>query len=215
MIVYFVRHGQTILNRYNRLQGWLDSPLTERGINEAHKAGIMLCGIHFNAAYSSDTMRAWKTANIVLSENKFAIPQVKLASAFREEFYGYFEGSDSAQVMYMIGRAHGQSASLHETIDEYGMDASKDFIAAADQFSDAETSDDFWHRVMSGFEVIRAENGPDNNVLVVSHGTTIRSIVERFGQREGFSVSWGPRNGSVTKVLVDGDNVRVLEYGKL
>lgn len=29
--VYFVRHGQTYLNLYHRMQGWSDSPLTERG----------------------------------------------------------------------------------------------------------------------------------------------------------------------------------------
>ena len=28
--LYMVRHGQTILNSYNRLQGWCDSPLTEK-----------------------------------------------------------------------------------------------------------------------------------------------------------------------------------------
>lgn len=29
--LYFVRHGQTIFNKYNRMQGWSDSPLTEKG----------------------------------------------------------------------------------------------------------------------------------------------------------------------------------------
>lgn len=33
--VYFVRHGQTYLNRYHRVQGWSDAPLTSQGQTEA------------------------------------------------------------------------------------------------------------------------------------------------------------------------------------
>lgn len=43
--VYMVRHGQTMLNRYNRLQGWCDSPLTEKGIEDARLAGRHLADI--------------------------------------------------------------------------------------------------------------------------------------------------------------------------
>ncbi|GAA3331389.1 hypothetical protein GCM10020331_087800 [Ectobacillus funiculus] len=31
MNLYVVRHGETYLNRYNKMQGWADSPLTEEG----------------------------------------------------------------------------------------------------------------------------------------------------------------------------------------
>lgn len=53
--IYMVRHGQTYLNKYRRLQGWSDAPLTESGIAEAHRIGqtfknILLvchaCSIH-------------------------------------------------------------------------------------------------------------------------------------------------------------------------
>ena len=45
--IYLVRHGQTILNRYNRMQGWCDSPLTQKGIEDAHEAGRRLKKIRF------------------------------------------------------------------------------------------------------------------------------------------------------------------------
>ena len=32
---YYVRHGQTLFNILGRLQGWCDSPLTEKGIADA------------------------------------------------------------------------------------------------------------------------------------------------------------------------------------
>lgn len=30
--IYFARHGKTILNTYDRVQGWSDSPLTPAGL---------------------------------------------------------------------------------------------------------------------------------------------------------------------------------------
>ena len=40
--LHLVRHGQTYFNRYNRLQGWSNSPLTESGVADAVKAGERL-----------------------------------------------------------------------------------------------------------------------------------------------------------------------------
>ena len=36
--LHLVRHGQTFFNRYNRLQGWSNSPLTDAGLADADKA---------------------------------------------------------------------------------------------------------------------------------------------------------------------------------
>ena len=33
--IYFARHGKTLLNTFDRVQGWVDSPLTEYGIRVA------------------------------------------------------------------------------------------------------------------------------------------------------------------------------------
>ena len=35
-----LRHGQSQWNLENRFTGWKDVPLTEKGINEANKAGL-------------------------------------------------------------------------------------------------------------------------------------------------------------------------------
>ena len=52
--VYFVRHGQTYLNRYNRMQGWSDAPLTEKGIEDAKRVGRALSKVKFDYIFSSD-----------------------------------------------------------------------------------------------------------------------------------------------------------------
>jgi broad specificity phosphatase PhoE len=40
--VYFARHGETIYNAQTRVQGWQDSPLTERGQKQAHEIALIL-----------------------------------------------------------------------------------------------------------------------------------------------------------------------------
>ena len=37
--LYLMRHGETLFNQRRKIQGWCDSPLTEKGIEQAQKAG--------------------------------------------------------------------------------------------------------------------------------------------------------------------------------
>lgn len=37
--IYLMRHGQTYFNLWHKIQGWVDSPLTEEGINQAKEMG--------------------------------------------------------------------------------------------------------------------------------------------------------------------------------
>ena len=39
MTFYFMRHGETYLNRYERMQGWSNAPLTEEDREEVHHSG--------------------------------------------------------------------------------------------------------------------------------------------------------------------------------
>lgn len=99
--LHLVRHGQTFFNRYNRLQGWSNSPLTESGIADADKAANKLKEFDFAAAYCSDTTRAQMTAQRILDVNEAAghtRPQLVSDMHFREQFYGYFEGQDMGGV---------------------------------------------------------------------------------------------------------------------
>ncbi|MEA5605355.1 histidine phosphatase family protein [Nostoc sp. UHCC 0252] len=67
--VIIVRHGQSGYNTERRIQGRTDaSTLTEKGLNDASKAGKALSNILFNAIYSSPLQRAKHTADIIHSE---------------------------------------------------------------------------------------------------------------------------------------------------
>ena len=60
---YLVRHGETLFNHLGRMQGSCDSPLTERGIAQAHETSNRLKDVWFDHIYSSPSERAWNTAD--------------------------------------------------------------------------------------------------------------------------------------------------------
>jgi len=50
--IYFARHGKTLFNSFDLVQGWADSPLTEQGIEVARYLGEGLKDIKFDAYYT-------------------------------------------------------------------------------------------------------------------------------------------------------------------
>lgn len=66
--LYFVRHGETVANRDGIRQGVsADYPLTDRGHDQAARAGTALQGVQWHAVYSSDLPRAVKVCFISIS----------------------------------------------------------------------------------------------------------------------------------------------------
>ncbi|WP_203640961.1 histidine phosphatase family protein [Levilactobacillus andaensis] len=213
--LYVVRHGQTYFNIYNKLQGWSNSPLTEAGIADAKGAGERLRDVQFAAAYCSDTTRAEQTARTILAANQ-SQPAAQLTTApfFREEFYGYYEGTDMAQAWYVAGAPHG--VPTFKAIEEkYSIGTAKDFLKEADPFHQAENNTEYWARVDQGFDLIRNNEAihDGDNVLMISHGNTLLSLMERYGQDQ-FDLSERPANGSLTKLLLTPDDIQVLSYNQ-
>lgn len=204
--LHLVRHGQTFFNRYNRLQGWSNSPLTESGIADADKAAEKLKDYDFAAAYCSDTTRAQMTAVRILDVNEAAghkRPKLHDDMHFREQFYGYFEGQDMAMAWTAAGGPHG-AKSYNDIVAKYGLGATRDFLKEADPFHDAESDAQYWARVEDGFALIASN--PDlkdgDDVLQISHGNTLLSLMHRFAPA-GYDLSERPANGSVTSIDFD------------
>lgn len=211
--VYMVRHGQTFFNSLQRMQGWCDSPLTDKGINDATHSGKLLRDKSFNAIYRSDTMRTKKTLSHILSEtnvegNKQLTP-IETA-LFREEYYGSFEGQDTAAVMQTVGTPFN-CQTFNDILEKYSIEDSRDFIKSADPFNLAENDQEFWNRYDHAFDFLRTNQNNNDNVLLVGHGTAIRSIVSRYAP--DIDISSSPKNGSVTKLIVHPDTIEVSYYG--
>lgn len=208
--LYFVRHGQTIFNKYNRMQGWSDSPLTEKGYADAHRAGARLKNIAFDAAYASDTTRAMNTANAIMAENAHEQLPIETMPEFREEFYGYYEGNDSAQAWFEALMPVSGKRTFHEFLEENPIAASKDAMKAADPFHDAENDAEFWDRLNRGFAQLMETHNDGDTILVVSHGTTIRSMAGKADPT--LDITWGPQNGSINRFTLDEDGLHLDEY---
>lgn len=210
---YFVRHGQTMLNHYNKVQGWIDSPLTDRGIADAKRAGEQLKGINFTAAYSSDSGRAIETARHILkaNPNNFNIISYQYPE-FREQCHGYFEGNDLNQMWQFVGE-QVKLTSESDVLGTYGLEKARDLIHQADLYGEAESNDMFWDRLSRGFDKLRDNSEDGDTVLVVSHGMTIRSIVDRYAPEldEGVATI----NGSLTKLTITDDDIHVDFFNRI
>ena len=66
--VVLLRHGESVWNMENRFTGWTDVDLSDKGVEEAKKAGRVLKenGYTFDLAFTSVLKRAIKTLNYTL-----------------------------------------------------------------------------------------------------------------------------------------------------
>ncbi|EJL93911.1 2,3-diphosphoglycerate-dependent phosphoglycerate mutase GpmB [Pantoea sp. BIGb0393] len=63
--VYLVRHGETVWNAARRIQGQSDSPLTEKGEQQAHQVGERVKSLGITHVIASDLGRTRRTAEII------------------------------------------------------------------------------------------------------------------------------------------------------
>lgn len=87
MKVYIVRHGQSESNRDGVWTGWIDAPLTEKGIADAKRASELLSKCVFDKIYASDLIRARQTA-----ENAIPGCVYETSSLLREVNVGIIAG---------------------------------------------------------------------------------------------------------------------------
>ncbi|AXY25642.1 histidine phosphatase family protein [Suicoccus acidiformans] len=210
---YFVRHGETYFNQYFRMQGWSNAPLTEKGIRDVHRSGRGLAEVEFDAVYTSDLQRTVDTAEILLEENHHAFGlHIEKMYEFREVFFGTLEGlpskdvwpnvMDSVKIMYDLPA--GTDAEVAQTMNA---------IKKADPEGDAENYLEFWTRVEPGIlKLLERHKATDENILVVSHGMTIRYILD--GLLPDFEESEPLQNASVTRISYRDGQFELLDYNK-
>jgi 2,3-bisphosphoglycerate-dependent phosphoglycerate mutase len=100
-----LRHGESTWNKENRFTGWTDVDLSERGRQEAKRAGETLKaeGFVFDIAYTSVLKRAIRTLWMALDElDLMWIPVVK-AWQLNERHYGALQGLNKAETAAEFG----------------------------------------------------------------------------------------------------------------
>ena len=92
--IYFTRHGESRANADGVIAGWHDSPLTEKGIRQAHDEATRIHaeGIRFDTILSSPLSRAYDTAAAIAEANGFSAEDIIVIDDLREKGAGDFEG---------------------------------------------------------------------------------------------------------------------------
>lgn len=167
LTVYIMRHGETDLNRENRLQGQIDCPLNETGKEQARLAGerFRARGLRFDKVYASTLTRAVQTAALAAG-----VPEdfVRRDPRLMELDYGPYDAAaftDLGPEMFAWFR------------DPEGITppAGIEPISA------------LLDRTRAFLESLKAAGG--GSVLVVTHGVAIRAMLGHL-MRKGAAV-WG------------------------
>ena len=187
-----VRHGETDWNRERRFQGHADQPLNDTGREQANVLAEELAGEEIELVYTSDLQRARETAQIVGA--RLGADVVPL-SALREIDVGEWEGLTWPE----IEQRYPEGARLWHK-QGYGWES-------------GETYDQLGERVVAALRRIAAEH-PEQRVLVVGHGGTIRAaraFIEGVSVAESRSRSRAIGNCEVFRVVTEDGTFRGID----
>ncbi|WP_164506781.1 histidine phosphatase family protein [Lapidilactobacillus bayanensis] len=210
MQIYLTRHGQTLLNRTNRAQGWSDALLTTKGRTDAIALGRGLNqqNLRFDAAYSSDLTRAVTTAKLVLHEIHQDELTLQTSADFREECFGYFEGETAnvmSQELFKIDSYRAAVTTYHKTMRDLADGIATKFNAQTPE--EGESYVVLQKRLMHGLQSVinAAKQSQYEKVLIVSHGNAITTILNTLGQQ----LTEPLHNASVSILVPEADGIKV------
>lgn len=220
--LYVVRHGKTMLNTTDRVQGWADAVLTPAGEQVVGYTAAGMKDIAFSAAYSSDSGRAMQTANIILAKNTESRVQLKTDWRLREFNFGSYEGDLNHTMWSDIAASKGKT--LEEWMaDGFTPEAFANAVAELDKVRvtpgenwPAEDYATISNRLREGLQDIIAEarSSGGGNVLIVSHGLSIGALVSMLDPDAQLPAG-GVKNASVTKIVYRDGNYHVTNVGDL
>ena len=98
-----LRHGESQWNLENRFTGWVDVPLSPRGVQEAKNAGEKLRSFTFDRAFTSVLIRAIETLRLVLEAIGQTNIPVERDKALNERMYGELQGLNKADTAKKYG----------------------------------------------------------------------------------------------------------------
>jgi broad specificity phosphatase PhoE len=232
VVIYLTRHGKTMLNTVDRSQGWIDAPLTPAGIEVAEYLGKGLSDVKFDKVVTSDSGRAIETAELVLQNNGQAdmLKEMTKDKRLREYNFGTYEGQMNDDMLTAVAKEQGKTLDeYNEWMQEVGF--YKGILEFADVLSEldkknveegvnwlAEDSQTIIKRLRNALDdvVKDAEKEGANNVLIVSHGMSIITLLGELDPNAELP-DGGLKNASISKVTYkDGkytvDSVNDLSY---
>lgn len=217
---YIARHGKTLMNTLDRVQGWCDSPLTAEGIEVARYLGAGLRDIQFESIYCSDLRRTRQTAQIVLEQQGQTDLTIHEVEGFREACFGSYESGPN-MIMWREAALYLHYAKPEEMYkDIFDKKISSEEVLNAihelDTMGLAESFDQLQTRTQNAlFDIARKETakGVDSNVLIIAHGMSILGLLLNLGGKE--LVKTHLENAAVCKVTYKNGEIEVLTMGDM
>lgn len=216
--VYFVRHGQTIFNQYDRVQGWSDTPLTNEGAEVARAFGVGSRAIDFTQYYSSDLGRQRETLALIMRAHHSKQMPTELED-LREVFFGGFEGLPNETMNSAAGQALGfhtrdEMTSLRQQ-GQMSLTQLADAIHKADEKQDAETAIQVRNRMQKAlhYMVKNALTHHDRNILAVSSGMSIGIMISDMTENPLKNKGMG--NAAVVKIEYRDGKYNVMDIGDM
>ena len=217
--VCLVRHGETMFNQLNKVQGWCDSPLTVKGIDDLKRTARALSQVHFDNMYSSDLKRAIDTVHLMKNANVVSeIGKIRKLPEFREVFFGSFEGDDIDQTWAQIAKVGGLNGetNVQKIINKLGLEKFREATKEADPRHLAENKEELDERMIRGIHILKDLTKNEERVLLVSHGDFIKTLaIKYWNKSDGKHDIIFPNNGSVTRgLLKDDGSFEIIDYNK-
>ncbi len=158
-----VRHHESDWNHKGIWTGMRDRHLTEYGFKKSEEMGMLIKGIHIDHAYASMQVRSIETLSSMLEAmGQFHVP-TEHSSALNERDYGDYTGRDKWEMEKILGE-DGWNAVRREWNSP---------------IPNGETLKMVYERTVPFFLdniLPRLQNG--ENILMVSHGNAIRSLMK-------------------------------------
>ena len=168
-----IRHGETVWNSQQRMQGHSNSDLSEEGRAQIESLGQWMKNVSFDHIYSSDSLRARQTAEAI---TKYSGHTLKIDQRLREKNLGVFEGLTTEEAK----ERHPEIFRLFKT-------AGSNYV-----IDEGESTQQLLDRALEFIEEIRLMH-PDQRVVLVTHGGVVRVLIKHT---LGLSV------GSPTRFLI-------------
>jgi 2,3-bisphosphoglycerate-dependent phosphoglycerate mutase len=209
-----VRHGQSLWNAENRFTGWVDVDLSEQGILEARKSGMLIKNLNINIdiSYTSFLKRSIKTLTIILKENNL---EVKLNSywAINERHYGSLTGLNKDETRIKIGEEQFKKYRRSWDISPPPMpknDKNQSLFSSLntsipqDMIPLTESLKDTYNRVIPFFESkLRPDLQDNKNIIIAAHGNSLRALCKKL-----FNIS----DQKINELEIPTGNPLVIEF---
>lgn len=160
--VILLRHGESQWNLENRFTGWVDVPLSQKGVEEARTAGEKLKSFKFDRAFTSVLKRAKDTLDIVLDVIGQKDIPVEYHYALNERHYGDLQGLNKAETAQKYGAAQVKIWRRSYDVNPPNGESLKDTAARTLPYWEAK----ILPCVMKG-----------ETIIVSAHGNSLRALV--------------------------------------